>query len=116
MPVEDSGLAQKKIEIEQSILEKKYSELPIEEIDEKRKQIRGLVNLRLKQKVFNWKSIDYNKFASHLYMITRSTSEYAVLDTIFNEISSRDPRFRPKSIFDFGSGIGSVLWYSFKIL
>jgi len=43
-------------------------------------------------------------------MIAKSAGEYASLIRILNEIVKRQPKFTPKSVFDFGSGIGIVPW------
>lgn len=64
----------------------------------------------MKKKVYNWKPIDYNYYNSLLYMYARSAPEYAVLTKIFLEINKRDQDFKPKSLFDFGSGIGTATW------
>jgi ribosomal protein RSM22 (predicted rRNA methylase) len=43
-------------------------------------------------------------------MITRTPAQYAALCRVFNEMKLRDPSFKPKTLFDFGSGLGSVTW------
>ncbi|KAJ8959291.1 hypothetical protein NQ318_021976 [Aromia moschata] len=50
--------------------------------------------------------MDYNAYNSVLYLMARFVPEYAVLIKILGEISSRDPEFKPRSLFDFGSGVG----------
>lgn len=40
----------------------------------------------------------------------RAPPEYAVITKIFKEISQRDQNFKPRSYFDFGSGVGTGLW------
>lgn len=82
------------------------------EEDEKRFQqmVRDKVNNILKENIYNWQPINYDVHNSLLYLIGRSASEYAVLVKIFGEIASRDPTFKPKSFFDFGSGVGTATW------
>ncbi|XP_014221473.1 methyltransferase-like protein 17, mitochondrial [Trichogramma pretiosum] len=114
LPLGDSDVKKIYREIEYNILAKKYGDLETIddefEIEKRRKIIKGEAVNKLKQCVYDWKPIEYNAYKSYLYMITRSVPEYAVLDTIFKEIQLRNPTFNPKSMFDFGSGVGSVLW------
>lgn len=110
LPTSDRDLKSKYYDIEMNMLEGKLKDLTPAEIEEIRKDIKGKVSSKLKQKVFGWKPLEYNEFRSLLYMITRSAAEYSALYTIFNEIRTRDPEFDPRTMFDFGSGVGSSLW------
>lgn len=65
---------------------------------------------KLRKQIYNWKPINYNVHTSLQYLLGRSAPEYAVLVKIFNEILVRDPDFTPRSLFDFGSGVGTVTW------
>lgn len=64
----------------------------------------------LKQNIYNWQPINFDKLTSLTYLVGRGVQNYAVLRKIFNEIKSRDKDFRPKTLFDFGSGVGTVMW------
>ena len=107
--MEENKISQKYYDIEAEMLGK-LGNISDDEIEEKRKQIKGLVKIKLKQNVFAWKSLQYNKYRSLVYMNSRSPGEYSALRTIFNEIHQRDPEFNPRTIFDFGGGLGTVLW------
>lgn len=74
------------------------------------KQLKNIVDSRLKHLFYNWKPIKYDKNLCLQYLIIRAPAEYAVLKRVFNEIALRDKDFEPKSIFDFGSGVGTVVW------
>ncbi|XP_076286686.1 ribosome assembly protein METTL17, mitochondrial [Lasioglossum baleicum] len=63
-----------------------------------------------KSLVYNWVSINYDQDTCLSYAVSRSPAEYCVLYKIFNEIKVRDADFAPKSVFDFGSGVGTVMW------
>lgn len=65
---------------------------------------------QLKGFIYSWKSINYNAFTSLVYLFGRSIPEYSVLYKIFNEIYTHDKNFTPKSLFDYGSGVGTVMW------
>lgn len=64
----------------------------------------------LKERVYNWQPINYNVNNSLIYLLARSAQEYAVLVQIMGEIALRDSEFKPRSLFDFGSGIGMGTW------
>lgn len=76
-----------------------------------RQSIKDKVLFRLKKKVYNWKPMDYNEYNSLVYLTARFAPEYAVLTKILSEIKMRDGDFKPKSFFDFGSGVGTAMWY-----
>jgi len=52
----------------------------------------------------------YNQAVAMAYLVARIAPEYATLYQIFQEICRRDPDFQPQTLFDFGSGVGTVLW------
>ncbi|KAK9298295.1 hypothetical protein QLX08_008306 [Tetragonisca angustula] len=64
----------------------------------------------LKCLVYNWAPIQYDTYTSLAYLTNRSMPEYSVLYKIFNEIVNRDKNFTPQTLFDFGSGTGTVMW------
>ncbi|CAL7933606.1 unnamed protein product [Xylocopa violacea] len=66
--------------------------------------------LLLQNSVYNWAPIQYDTYTSLAYLVSRSVPEYSVLYKIFNEIVDRDKNFIPKTLFDYGSGIGTVMW------
>lgn len=84
---------------------------PLEKDEERvEKMIHSKIKSRLAQKIYNWKPIEYDTLHGMLYLIARASPDFAVLTSIFMEIKSRVPNFRPTAIFDFGSGVGTVLW------
>lgn len=64
----------------------------------------------LKTLLYNWAPIQYDTYTSLAYLVNRSMPEYSVLYKIFNEIVNNDKNFTPKTLFDFGSGTGTVMW------
>ncbi|XP_060831957.1 methyltransferase-like protein 17, mitochondrial [Bombus pascuorum] len=71
-------------------------------------------NRLLKSIVYNWAPIQYDSYTSLAYLVNRSMPEYSVLYKIFNEIVNNDKNFMPKTLFDFGSGTGTVMWAASK--
>lgn len=68
----------------------------------------------LKTLLYNWAPIQYDTYTSLAYLVNRSMPEYCVLYKIFNEIVNNDKNFKPKTLFDFGSGTGTVMWAASK--
>ncbi|KAK1121564.1 hypothetical protein K0M31_010359 [Melipona bicolor] len=64
----------------------------------------------LKCLVYNWAPIQYDTYTSLAYLTNRSMPEYSALYKVFNEIVNRDKNFTPQTLFDFGSGTGTVMW------
>lgn len=79
-----------------------------------KQRIGNKLNDLAKKKIYNWKPMNYNAYNSLVYLMGRFAPEYAVLVKIFSEIKQRDPDFKPKSLFDFGSGVGTGTWYNFQ--
>ncbi|KAL3275930.1 hypothetical protein HHI36_020664 [Cryptolaemus montrouzieri] len=72
--------------------------------------IKNQMNDRLKKAVYNWNPIKYDIRNCLLYLVGKSPADYAVLVKIFSEIKSRDSEWKPRSLIDFGSGVGTVTW------
>lgn len=64
----------------------------------------------LKEHVYNWQPISFDKLTCLTYMAAKSVQNYAVSHKILKEIKIRDKDFRPETFFDFGSGIGTNTW------
>lgn len=58
----------------------------------------------------------FSKAKAVAYAKSRLYYEYSCLVKIFYEMKRRDENYQPRTIFDFGSGVGSVLWYFSKFL
>ncbi|XP_046733970.1 methyltransferase-like protein 17, mitochondrial isoform X2 [Diprion similis] len=86
------------------------SKLSTKEIDEFWSRNQNKVKIKLKQKVYAWAPVEYDAYKSLCYMLARGAQEYSVLHRIFKEIHLADEEFQPKTLFDFGSGIGTVTW------
>jgi ribosomal protein RSM22 (predicted rRNA methylase) len=71
---------------------------------------RQKMNTIFREMAYNWKAVTYNADHAILYLVARSAPDYASLYRVLNEIKIRDPKFKPKNLFDFGSGIGMVTW------
>ncbi|KAL1130586.1 hypothetical protein AAG570_011832 [Ranatra chinensis] len=69
------------------------------------------VRYKLKQRVYNWRPLDSgNRHVALIYLVARSAAQYAVMSRVFAELTARDACFAPTTLFDFGSGVGTVSW------
>lgn len=80
------------------------------DLQTRKKSIQDQVRTLLHKKIYNWTPMQYNIYNSLIYLVGCSPAQYAVLVRIFAEINLRDPEFKPRSLFDFGSGIGTAMW------
>ncbi|XP_011329150.1 methyltransferase-like protein 17, mitochondrial isoform X2 [Ooceraea biroi] len=114
-PVEDHQLPEKLQKVEECLNERvtdNDQKISIEDIDFRtNRKARNI----LKQNVYNWQPIKFDKPTSLTYLVARSVQNYVVLYKILNEIKQRDKNFTPKTLFDFGSGFGTVMWAASEI-
>ncbi|XP_076352557.1 ribosome assembly protein METTL17, mitochondrial-like [Tachypleus tridentatus] len=113
IPVEESELQEKALLLEQEELEKDYNksqESTTEENAKLEQSRKDRVLYKLKRTVYHWKPIDYTSHQGLLYLAGRLAPDYASLVQIFSEVKKQDPEFKPKTVFDFGSGVGSTMW------
>jgi hypothetical protein len=54
--------------------------------------------------------LNYTREASIGYLYKKMPYNYFVYKRIFSEIEKRLPKFQPKTMLDFGAGLGSSLW------
>ncbi|KYQ92999.1 hypothetical protein DLAC_05600 [Tieghemostelium lacteum] len=59
--------------------------------------------------------IEYGKGQVLAYISHRMPGVYACTHRVFSEIAQRIPNFKPKTMLDFGSGPGTVLWSAKEI-
>ncbi|ODN04716.1 Methyltransferase-like protein 17, mitochondrial, partial [Orchesella cincta] len=113
LPMENEKVREKAQKIAEELTMKDDVLLPFlsEEEAAKLQQRRDSIILnRLHYSVYHWEPIRYTRLKGLEYIIARSSGEYAALCRIFNEISKRDAEFKPKTLCDFGSGVGTVSW------
>jgi len=111
LPLEDHQLGAKLNKVEERLNDIQTKEdgerIAIKDIDFRtNRKARNI----LKQNVYNWQPINFDKSTCLTYLVARSVQNYAVLHRILHEIKERDKDFEPKTMFDFGSGIGTALW------
>ncbi len=55
----------------------------------------------------------YNQAQVVAYLYSRMPYTYQVCKRVLNEVLFRMPNFKPKSVLDFGAGLGSAVWATF---
>ncbi|XP_069490128.1 ribosome assembly protein METTL17, mitochondrial isoform X2 [Ambystoma mexicanum] len=73
-------------------------------------ELKRRVMAALRGKIYHWQQLMYDKELSVLYLAARFGSGYAAVMRAFHEIQKRVPDFAPKTLLDFGSGAGTVIW------
>lgn len=106
-PPEKGTIEDKYSEIRERVEERGNYEVIDDAVD---KKVHSQTMKLLKLKVYTWAPIQYDKYRGLMYLVTRSAPDYAVLYRVLSEIHSRDTDFRPKTLLDFGSGVGTVSW------
>lgn len=122
VPSEVRDIRERKLEIKTK-LETEFVELNAAKTEEtgeavetkeipeiKRKHIDKKVMEILRQRTYAWQPINYDNYKSLQYLIGRGAQEYAIIYSIFSEIVKRSPDLKPRSFFDFGSGVGTGIW------
>lgn len=75
-------------------------------MEKRRKKIEKII----KQVTVTWKDIEYNDYSALTYLAARLAPNYAAMLTVFKEIKKSDPNFIPKTMLDFGSGVGTSMY------
>lgn len=86
------------------------SQLDEEQLNRYQKAVNAETQKLLKSRVFAWKALDFDEYRSRMYLFARSAQEYTVIKAVMQEIIRRNPDFKPRSILDFGSGVGTGTW------
>ena len=64
-----------------------------------------------KMRANRWKLVEYDSEAAWSYFIgTKAAYDFACMKNILSEIKIREETFQPKTLLDFGSGLGTVTW------
>ncbi|XP_068626008.1 ribosome assembly protein METTL17, mitochondrial [Battus philenor] len=117
LPPEDDDINEKTANIYKTVSKKVYSAMSKDktmmtkdEIENCEKKIQTTVFNVLKKNVYRWANISYDKSTCLQYLMVRGVPEYAILVRILDEINRKLPNYKPRSFFDFGSGVGTGTW------
>lgn len=109
---QDIDLKAKKIyeSVSKNFQQKSPEKMTSEEKMDSSKVIDFTVFKLLQRNVYRWANIEYNASTCLQYLIARAAPEYAVLVRVLDDIVKKIPDYKPRSFFDFGSGIGTGIW------
>lgn len=114
LPPEDGEIDEKAQKIYATVSKKVYStagkDLTIDQQLLCENKIKNKVFGALKNNVYRWGNIAYDEATSLQYLMVRAAPEYAVLVRVLDEIKKFNPDYKPRSFFDFGSGVGTGTW------
>jgi len=108
VPLEESEKKARKNKVEETI----KKEFNVNDIDSHEDNTKILKRLKWLENRSNckWAPIEFDETGSVTYLVTRTAAEFASLVTIFRQIKDSDDKYQPRTLFDFGSGVGSGLW------
>lgn len=122
LPFTDEYIRRKSNQVRKEIIENLIYERRQEKLGQTDEEIQEYVEsqeflierkltIQMKKLTYRWSEIDYDSLSKSItYALARFAPDFAVLRRIFDEIRKRDVDFRPKNVFDFGSGVGSTIW------
>lgn len=114
LPPEEGEINEKAQKMHDTISKKVYSTIDRELTEDEQKfyeqKVQNKVFSVLKKNVYRWGNIAYDKPTSLQYLMSRAAPEYAVLVRVLDEINKFNPDYKPRSFFDFGSGVGTGTW------
>ncbi|XP_023289685.1 methyltransferase-like protein 17, mitochondrial isoform X1 [Orussus abietinus] len=114
-PIESGEMKNKYEDLQNAgLIKQKLQDAPLEDMEKFRNNNHKKVLKLLNSRICNAGAIEYNTHRGKLYAVARAAPDFAILSRVFQEITARDATFRPQTIFDFGSGIGTVLWAATK--
>lgn len=107
-PMEDRELRKKA-----SVLQAEFiAKMPDSEVDADgyKEKIKSQVLSTLRKQTYNWQPLSYTEQIGLVYLAARFDGGYAAVTRALQEIHQRVPDFKPQTLLDFGSGVGSVSW------
>ncbi|CAB3222629.1 unnamed protein product [Arctia plantaginis] len=114
LPPEEGEIEEKAKKFHERISKQVYSQINEELTEEKallyEQKVKNKVFNVLKKNVYRWGNISYDKGTCLQYLMSRAAQEYAILVRVLDEIKKKYPDYKPRSFFDFGSGVGTGTW------
>ncbi|XP_061111529.1 methyltransferase-like protein 17, mitochondrial [Conger conger] len=107
---EDLALRKKAVALEKTFWEKEKESGRDGDPYLLKTEIQKMVLSELKKTTYHWTPLRYSDDVAMVYLAARVAGGYAAVRRVLNEIKKRDPSFSPRSLLDFGSGVGTVLW------
>lgn len=81
-----------------------------EELEHLKHKAETEAKFKLKHVVHAFKQVEYDEDAAWGYLLGKAAFDYSAVMAVMNEIKVREPDFHPRTLFDFGSGVGTAIW------
>jgi len=113
VPLETSEVFARKKSVEQKLKEEYGTDSIDMENVEKCPVKRDILNKLHRMEnnaIHKWAPIEFDSTGALVYLLTRTPAEFASLKYIFQLVKEKVPDYQPRTLFDFGSGVGCGLW------
>ncbi|CAN7985262.1 unnamed protein product [Ixodes hexagonus] len=110
LPTENHEIRDKARSLERQLLGDRLESMSPEERSQLEDEVEQVVLQKLKEQIPPWRPLNYDEFGSYSYLVGRLAADYATIKNVLSEIRHLNPAFVPKSLLDFGSGIGTSFW------
>ncbi|XP_069113974.1 ribosome assembly protein METTL17, mitochondrial-like isoform X2 [Argopecten irradians] len=113
-PPPDPEILREKVALINHNLEKKNKKDPSTMSEEERRIFlmnrKNNIQQILRRTTHLQKSVDYTGYTTIVYLLARLSKNYSIIRTCLNEIEMRNPDFKPNSMYNVGSGLGTAVW------
>ncbi|XP_042562085.1 methyltransferase-like protein 17, mitochondrial [Clupea harengus] len=113
--VEDAQLRAKAMALEKALWSASQEHPTEGEDGNLEDRIKKQVLYDLRKNTYHWTPIRYDEALGLVFMASRLAGGYAAVRRALHEIKKRDSSFSPRSLLDFGSGLGTVVWASHSL-
>ncbi|KAG8455587.1 hypothetical protein GDO86_001693 [Hymenochirus boettgeri] len=108
-PAEDKDLRVQAEQLEEK-LRASMGSSPEPDTVQQEEKIRHRVLNTLRRNTYHWQPLSYSEEFCQVYLAARFAGGYAAVTRAMKEIYQRCPEFKPRTLLDFGSGVGTVTW------
>ncbi|XP_066277200.1 ribosome assembly protein METTL17, mitochondrial-like [Branchiostoma lanceolatum] len=113
-PVEDADVRRKAQEVAEEFTKLGLLEEETDLMDEKalkqQKKVERKVLKKVQQQLYHWQPVTWNQTTGLAYLVGKAPGVYAATYRVLSEIKKREPKFRPMTLMDYGSGAGMTVW------
>ncbi|XP_078670417.1 ribosome assembly protein METTL17, mitochondrial-like [Branchiostoma floridae x Branchiostoma belcheri] len=113
-PAEDADVRRKAQEIAEEYTKQGLLKEETDLMDEKalaqQRKVESKVLKKVQQQLYHWQPVTWNEVTGLAYLVGKAPGVYAATYRILSELKKREPKFRPMTLMDYGSGTGMAVW------
>ncbi|XP_053558209.1 methyltransferase-like protein 17, mitochondrial [Bombina bombina] len=109
-PAEDKDLTAQAVKLEQEFKASLEYSTDLNNTKKLEENIKRRVLNTLRKNIYHWQPLRFTDELGLVYLAARFDGGFAAVIRSLQEIRKRLPEFSPKTLLDFGSGVGSVTW------